>query len=88
MKKPLVIIFSLVAIVIIIVWVLVIKKDNVWDIEDWWQLVVNENPSDKMNQKVWELDAMDWAWMVNEVSSYSVKVNEIWEFHFKSALEE
>lgn len=80
MKKPLVIIFSLVAIVIIIVWVLVIKKDNVWDVEDWWQLVVNENLSDKMNQKVWELDAMDWAWMVNEVSSYSVKVNERWEF--------
>ena len=57
MKKRLIIILGI-FLLIVIICVLVFKKNNMWDI-------------------------MDWPWMVNEVSSYSVDVKErnnmVWE---------
>ena len=54
MKKKIVVLLCM-FVLIVIIWILVFKKDNKWDI-------------------------MDWPWMVNEVSSYSVDVKERWEF--------
>ena len=77
MKKSLIVVSWLVAILIIVIWVLVLKRDNVWDVMDgpW---MVNE-PYYDMNQENGEWDNM-WQWMVNEFSSYSVKTRERWEF--------
>lgn len=77
MKKSLIVVSWLVAILIVVVWVLVLKRDNVWDVMDgpW---MVNE-PYYDMNQENGEWDNM-WQWMVNEFSSYSVKTRERWEF--------
>jgi len=76
MKKPLVVTTFGAIILIIVIWIIVFKKNNIWDVMDWpW--MVNENPPYDTDQ---QSDIMDWPWMVNEVSSYSIKTRERWEF--------
>ena len=60
MKKKIVVLLCM-FVLIVIIWILVFKEDNKWDI-------------------------MDWPWMVNEVSSYSVDVKERWKFPWEDVL--
>ena len=44
-----------------------------------WLVVLNKNGDWAVERRQWE-PIMDWTWMVNEFSSYSIDVKERWEF--------
>lgn len=62
MKKSLLLSLLWFVVLLVVVWLLILNKDDSWSVEWLWDPVLN------------------WIWMVNEVSSYSIYIKSRWEF--------